>query len=231
MLGIIGAMEVEVAKLKERMEHVEVTEKAGMHFYKGILNGGEVVVVQAGIGKVNAAACTQCLIDTYQPDYVINTGIGGSLNAEINICDVVLSTDAIEHDMDATIFDYPYGHVPGMDVLAFEADEKLRAIAKEACEKVNPHIGVFEGRIVSGDQFISSKEKKEWLVNTFHGFCTEMEGASIAHVAHINKVPFLIIREISDKADESAQMDYPTFEKNAIECSVRLVYELAGRMK
>lgn len=226
MLGIIGAMDEEVAKIKEQMENVEVMTKASMEFFKGTISGKDVVVVRSGIGKVNAAMCTQILADTYQPSAIINTGIAGSLNADINIGDIVLSTDTLEHDMDAVAFGYPLGQIPRMDTLSFTADEKLRALAKEACEKVNPDVSVFEGRVVSGDQFVSDKEKKNWLVENFAGYCTEMEGAAIAHAAYLNDTPFLIIRAISDKADDSASVDYPTFEAKAIEHSVKLLLEL-----
>ncbi len=230
MIGIIGAMDAEVAKLKEMMTDTEVTKTSSMEFYKGRLNGAEAVVVRAGVGKVNAACCTQALIDHFPVSYVINTGIAGSLQAKIDIGDIVLATDALEHDMDAAAFGYGPGQIPGMEVHSFTADVKLRQIAKESCEKVNPDISVYEGRIVTGDQFISSKEKKAWLVKTFDGCCTEMEGAAIAHVAYLNEIPFLIVRAISDKADDSAEMDYPTFEARAIEHSVRLMAEMAGRL-
>ncbi len=230
MLGIIGAMDSEVRELKTQMTDVTVTKIAGREYHKGILNGGNVVVVQAGVGKVNAASCAQTLIDTFHPDYLMNTGIAGSLNAKIDIGDVVLATDAVQHDLEVEAFGYPVGQVPGMDVFSFEADESLRKMAKEACEKVNPDIKVFEGRIVTGDQFVASKEKKQWLVDTFGGLCTEMEGGAIAHVAYLNQIPFLILRVISDKADDSAEMDYPTFELKAADHSVRLTKELAGHL-
>ncbi len=226
MLGIIGAMDEEVAKLKEQMTDVVVTTKASMDFYRGKLSGKDVVVVRSGIGKVNAAICTQILVDDFRVSAVINTGIAGSLRAEINIGDIVLSTDALEHDMEATAFGYPVGQIPRMDTLAFEADKNLIALAEKCCAKVNPDIKTFVGRVVSGDQFISSKEKKEWLIENFEGYCTEMEGAAIAHCAYLNNVPFLVIRAISDKADASAQMDYPAFEALAIERSVKLMLEM-----
>lgn len=226
MLGIIGAMDEEVAKIKEQMEDVSVETKASMDFYQGKLNGRPVVVVRSGIGKVNAAMCAQILADRYQVDAIINTGIAGSLNADIDIGDIVLSTDTIEHDMDAVSFGYPLGQIPRMDTLSFTADKKLRTLARKVCEQVNPDVKVFEGRIVSGDQFISDKDKKKWLVDNFSGFCTEMEGAAIAHAAYLNQIPFLIIRAISDKADDSATVDYPTFEAKAIEHSVRLLLAL-----
>lgn len=230
MLGIIGAMDEEVAKIKEQMDDVKVMTKAAMDFYEGTINGKNVVVVRSGIGKVNAAMCTQILVDAYQVDAVINTGIAGSLNADINIGDIVLSTDTLEHDMDAVAFGYPLGQIPRMDTLSFMADENMRKIAKKVCKEVIPDISVFEGRVVSGDQFVSDKLKKEWLVENFDGYCTEMEGAAIAHAAYLNDVPFLIIRAISDKADDSASMDYPTFEAQAIEHSVKLLLELCKQL-
>lgn len=230
MLGIIGAMDEEVAKVKEQMENVQIMTRAAMEFFEGTINGHPVVVVRSGIGKVNAAMCTQILADTYHVDAIINTGIAGSLNADINIGDIVLSTDTLEHDMDAVAFGYPLGQIPRMDTLSFEADERLREMAKQACKKVNPDITVFEGRIVSGDQFVSDQEKKQWLVEHFGGYCTEMEGAAIAHAAYLNQIPFLIIRAISDKADDSAAVDYPAFEAKAIEHSVKLILELCRQL-
>ena len=223
MLGIIGAMTQEVANLKEQMEEVTIQTRAGMDFYQGKLCGKDVVVVRSGIGKVNAAVCSQILADQYQVDGIINTGIAGSLKNEINIGDIVLSKDTLQHDMDATGFGYPAGQIPQMEASVFQGDVKLIEAAKRCCEKVIPEVGVHVGRVVSGDQFISDKAKKEWLVQTFQGYCTEMEGAAIAQTAYLNQIPFLIIRAISDKADDSAEMDYEEFEAKAIEHSVKLV--------
>lgn len=227
MLGIIGAMDVEVAEVKEAMQGVEVKNVAGMDFYKGMLKGKEAVVVRSGIGKVNAAMCTQILVDYYHVDAVINTGIAGSLKNEIEIGDVVLSTDTVQHDMDATGFGYPVGQIPQMEEFSFPADEALIKLAEKCCKEVNPEIGVFTGRVVSGDQFVSDQVKKDWIAETFGGFCTEMEGAAIAQTAYLNKVPFLIIRAISDKADNSATMDYDEFEEKAVRHSVNLILAIA----
>ena len=229
MLGIIGAMDVEVAEVKEAMQGVEVKTMAGMEFYKGTLKGKEAVVVRSGIGKVNAAVCTQILVDHYGVDAVINTGIAGSLKNEIEIGDVVLSTDTVHHDMDASGFGYPVGQIPQMEVFSFPADETLRNLALKCCKEVNPDIGVFTGRIVSGDQFISDQVKKDWIAENFGGYCTEMEGAAIAQAAYLNHVPFLIIRAISDKADNSATMDYSEFEVKAVRHSVNLILAIAER--
>lgn len=230
MIGIIGAMEEEISRLAAAMENVEVISRASMDFHKGMLSGKEAVVVRSGIGKVNAGICAQILVDLFQADMIINTGIAGSLDAAIDIGDIVLSTDALQHDMDAVAFGYELGVIPRMPVSAFPADERLIRLARAACERANPDIRVFTGRVVSGDQFIAGKEKKEFLSRQFHPMCTEMEGAAIAQAAYLNHIPYLIIRAISDKADDSAHMDYPAFEAAAIGHTVRLVLELAASL-
>ncbi len=229
-IGIIGAMDLEVDALKAQMQiHREVT-KANMTFCEGILNGASVVIVKSGIGKVNAGVCTQILADLFDITHVINTGIAGSLNADLDIGDILVSTDAIYHDMDVAVFGYALGHVPGMKEAAFTADSRLVELAMESCKAVNPDITCRSGRVVSGDQFISSREVKERLISAFGGFCAEMEGAAIAHAAILNNIPFVIIRAISDKADDSAEMDYPTFERAAAKHSAQLVYDLVARI-
>lgn len=229
-IGIIGAMEEEVAQLKAQMQVEKIVQKASMEFYQGTLRGKEVVVVRSGIGKVNAGICTQILADVFEVDALINTGIAGSLQAEINIGDLVISSDALQHDVDAREFGYERGQIPRMDCLSFPADQGLMAAAKEACEKVNPDISVFVGRVVTGDQFIASRGVKDEIKSWSDGLCTEMEGAAIAQVAYLNRIPFVILRAISDKADDSATMDYPTFERQAIAHSVALVLELMSRI-
>ena len=229
-IGIIGAMEEEVAVLKQEMNIEETVEYTSMQFCKGTLCGKQVVIVRSGIGKVNAAICAQVLAYKFNVDVLINTGIAGSLDAEIDIGDMVISTDLVEHDIDATIFGDPLGQVPRMDTFSFPADPGLVEKAVAANEEANSDIQTFTGRIVSGDQFVSSSEVKEKLVKNFQAKCTEMEGAAIAHAAYLNKIPCVIIRAISDKADNSATMDYPTFEKRAIKHSVRLVRNLLPRI-
>lgn len=226
MLGIIGAMDEEVAKLKEQMTEVQVRKKANMEFVQGVMEGKQVVVVRSGIGKVNAGICAQILVDDYRVDGIINTGIAGSLRAEINISDIVISTDAVQHDMDAVAFGYPLGQIPRMDVFSFEADKELAKLAEDCCHRVIPQVGIFHGRVASGDAFIANHERKTKIVNEFGAFCCEMEGAAIAQAAYLNGIPFLIIRAISDKADDSASMDYPAFEAMAIENSVKLIKEM-----
>ncbi|MGN8962541.1 5'-methylthioadenosine/adenosylhomocysteine nucleosidase [Bariatricus sp. HCP28S3_D3] len=230
MIGIIGAMEEEVAHLKEAMQVEKTVERAAMTFVKGKLDGKDVVVVRSGIGKVNAGICAQILADLFEVDTLINTGVAGSLDAAIDIGDIVISTDAVQHDMDVSALGDPVGQIPRMDTFAFPADERLVQLAVQANEEANPDIHTFTGRVVSGDQFVSDGAVKERLVTQFQAKCTEMEGAAIAQAAYLNKISCVIIRAISDKADNSSTMDYPTFEKQAITHTVRLVRNLMGKV-
>lgn len=230
MIGMIGAMEEEVSQLIDAMEEKEKTTRAGMDFYKGLLRGKEVVVVQSGIGKVNMAVCTQILADCFEVDQLINTGVAGGLYREIEIGDIVISSDAIQHDVDATVFGYGQGEIPRMENSYFQADKDLIRIARSACEEVNPDIHCYIGRVVSGDQFISDYEKKRDLIEKFDGYCAEMEGAAMAQAAYLNQIPFLVIRAISDKADQEAAGSYEEFEKMAIKHIVRLVFGILDRL-
>ena len=206
---------MEVANLKEAMKKEREVVRAGMRFCEGTIGGTEVVVVQCGIGKVNAGLCVQILCDLFDVTHLINTGVAGSLDEEINVGDVVVSIDAMYHDMDVTGLGYVPGQVPQMDVLSFAADPMLREAAVKACREAAPEIGVFEGRVVSGDQFICDRAKKNEIKKIFGGLCTEMEGAAIAQAAYVNGVPFVIVRAISDKADESVIVAYDVFEAQA----------------
>ena len=228
-LGIIGAMQIEVATLKENMKNKTVSTRAGMEFCEGELEGLPAVVVQSGIGKVNAALCVQILIDCFGVTHVVNTGIAGSLCNELDIGDLVVSKDAIYHDFDLRFWGRPVGQVPGFDVTAFPADEKMIALAFAAAESVNAgHTKI--GRVSSGDQFICSKEQKDKIIADTQGVCAEMEGTAIAQAAYRNGVPFVILRAISDKADDSAEMDYPTFEAIAAKRCAEVVQTMARQL-
>lgn len=228
-LGIIGAMQVEVEILLSHMENQTVTEKAGSTFFEGILEGIPAVVVQCGVGKVNAAICAQILCDCFAVTHLVNTGIAGSLNAKLDIGDLVVSRDAMYHDFDCVHFGYDMGKVPGMDVTAFPADATLIQLAFDAAEAVNPgHTTI--GRVASGDLFVAQKSAKERIIAVTGGVCTEMEGAAIAQTAYRNKIPFVILRAISDKADDSAEMDYPTFERIAAHRCAQVTRNLAKHL-
>lgn len=225
-IGIIGAMASEVAALKNLMKTETVTQKAGMEFYGGTLNGKSVVVVQCGYGKVNAGICAQVLADLFDVTHIINIGVAGSLNPKLEIGDILISEKALQHDMDSSPLGFEPGQIPDIDVLAFPADRAMIDTAVSACRKVNPDINVLTGLVVTGDQFISDREVKDRLVSVFHGDCAEMEGAAVAQVAYLNRLPFIIIRAISDKADDSAgEVDFPTFEKQAAEHCAKLTAE------
>lgn len=225
-LGIIGAMSVEVETLKSAMKNLNVTRKAGMEFCDGVLEGLPVVVVQCGVGKVNAAMCAQVLCDCFDVTHLVNTGIAGSLCAELDIGDLVVSEDAMYHDFDVQHFGYEMGEVPGMGVLTFPASEEMMKYALAAAEAVHPgHVKT--GRIASGDMFVAGREIKEQIIAKTHAMCTEMEGTAIAHVAFRNKLPFVILRAISDKADDSADMDYPTFEAQAAHRCAQVTQRMA----
>ena len=228
-LGIIGAMDIEVAALKENLAGMTEHTHAVGTFYEGKLEGLEVVVVQCGIGKVNAALCVQILCDCYGVTHLVNTGIAGSLCAELDIGDLVVSRDAMYHDFDCHAFGYPIGKVPGLPV-TFDADQKMVEYAFAAAEEVNPgHNRI--GRVASGDQFICDKSQKEHIIAVTEAQCTEMEGAGIAQTAFRNQIPFVILRAISDKADDSAEMDYPTFERIAADRCAKVTMALARRIR
>ena len=228
-LGIIGAMEIEVAILKSKLENAKITKVGPMDFFEGKLAGCDVVIVMCGVGKVHAAMCTQVLCSQFGVNAIVNTGVAGSLDAEMDICDVLVSTDAIQHDMDVTHLGYHVGKVPGLDVQAFPADEKLMKYAFEVSEALRPgHTKM--GRVATGDQFVSSQTLKDRIIADTDAKCTEMEGGAIAQVAYVNRVPFVILRAISDKADGSAELDYPTFEKLAAANCAAVTEALAKRL-
>ena len=229
-LGIIGAMQEEVETLLALMEDKKELRKAGSVFYEGVLEGLPAVIVQCGVCKVNAAMCAQVLCDLFDVTHLVNTGIAGSLCAELDIGDLVVSRDAMYHDVDAVNVGYPYGKVPGMDTTEFPADQTMIDYAFAAAEAVNPgHSKI--GRVATGDQFVAVKETKERIIANTQGLCTEMEGAAIAQTAYRNGVPFVILRAISDKADDSAEMDYPTFERIAAHRCAEVTRNLARQLK
>ncbi len=228
-LGIIGAMDVEVAHLKEVMSIESTLNKCSMEFCAGTLEGLDVVVVRCGIGKINAALCTQVLVDDFGVDAVLNTGIAGSLNNDIEVGDMVVSKKVVHHDFDLTPFGYKRGQLPGFEEIGFVADEELADLVCKVIEELDM-CGLFTGTICSGDQFVDSLELKSDLAQEFNGLCCEMEGASIAQAATMNHIPFVIVRAISDKADGTADVVYTAFEKQAAEQSAKIVQEVVTRL-
>lgn len=221
-IGIIGAMDVEVAELIESMENIKKETISSITFYEGTLQGKNVVVAKCGVGKVHAAVCAQTMIIKFKPDAIINTGVAGSLNSELDIADLVISDNVVQHDMDTSGLGDPVGLISGVNLINISCPKDLvEKIEKSA--KTIEGTNVIVGTIASGDQFICSQDKKEYIVNNFNALCAEMEGAAIGHVCYLNNVDFCIVRAISDKADGSAHMDFPTFTKIAAKKSTQLI--------
>jgi len=231
-LGIIGAMSVEVETLKQNMEDIIALKRAGMTFYEGKLKQLPVVVVVCGVGKVNAALCVQVLCDCFDVTHVVNTGVAGSLCADLDIGDFVISDQAMYHDFDCHELnpDYPVGQVPGLAVRAFPADPALSRLAYDAAQQVYAGHAMI-GTVATGDQFVCGMDRKQKIIADTGALCTEMEGGAIAHAAWRNRVPFVVIRAISDKADDSAQMDYPTFEAAAAKRCAAVTQLMAAKLK
>lgn len=214
-IGIIGAMDSEVYTLKDDTTDKKITQLAGMEFVEGKLRGKSVVIVKCGVGKVNSGICADLLINHFGCNKIINTGVAGSLNNDINIGDIVVSVDAVQHDFDATALGFEKGQIPYTDMCIYEADESLRETAVSAAKESAPDKQVFEGRVCSGDQFIATPEQKEKIINDFNGLCSEMEGGAIAQACYLNETPFVIIRAISDKEDGSQHVEFETFQEEA----------------
>ena len=221
--GIIGAMDLEIDTLVKDLQDKKEEKKFGLTFYLGKLKKYEVVIVKCGVGKVNAGRTTQVLISEYAPKYIINTGIGGGLYNQLKIGDIVISTDLIQHDFDVTFLGYAKGYMctgeNNKEPTKYLADKELSEKIKKVLEKVGGNRTVFSGRVLTGDAFIASKEKREELIKDFDGYCCEMEGAAIAQVASLNKVPFTVIRVISDLPSGKGPEDYNSFESEAAKLS------------
>lgn len=220
--GIIGAMDVEVALLKEKMDGASVARVCGLDFAEGNLCGVPAVVVKSGIGKVNAAMCAQLLITKFGVTRVVNTGAAGAFASGLGVLDIVVSTELVYHDVDVTAWGYEPCAVPGMPP-AIKADAELVRAAEAACKKSLPGRKCVCGRIASGDQFIASREQKDRIRSLCSPACVEMEGAAIAHVCAQNGIPFVVLRSMSDMADDGAERTAEFNERNAGETSALLV--------
>lgn len=229
MIGIIGAMDSEVETLFAHMSCNEKVNLNNLTFYKGKLYNKDVVIVKCGIGKVNAALCTQLLILNFKVSKIINTGIAGAIGEGLKIYDFVVSTEAVYHDFDVQFFGYKLGQVPGMPE-TFKADSSLINAAVSAFEETDfsAKLNIKKGLIASGDQFISGSEKKASIISNFHPQCVEMEGCAIAHTCYANNVPFVIIRCMSDTADDSVKETYS--EETASKLSSTFLLEVIKQL-
>ena len=229
-LGIIGAMHEEIDLLVEAMEDVEQAECARMEYFSGTLHGTPVVVSYCGMGKVCAAVCAQVMVERYGITQLVFTGVAGSLSSELGIGDIVVSTDCIQHDMDGRGLGHRLGENPDLCIFELPADEALRAMAVEAAREAAPEAGVVEGRVATGDQFIADAVVKQHIVDEFGAICCEMEGGAVAQAAWHNDIPYVVIRSISDNADDDSTVDFRTFLESSARISARIVEIMAERL-
>lgn len=215
-VGIIGAMDVEVNLLKKAMHITRETVKAGMNFCEGKLSSTDAVTVKCGMGKVNSGICAQILIDLFNVTHIINAGVAGALNDNLNIGDIVVSSDAVQSDFDVTHIGFRAGEIPYTGKISFEADKVLREKAVKAVHAAAPGVNMIEGRICLGDQFNSRQEVFDRIISAFKGDCIEMEAGAIAQVCYLNDIPFVSVPAISDKIGTPVK-DYKKFEADTAE--------------
>lgn len=227
-IGLMGAMDEEIALLLEQVEGQNTVIHAGISFVTGQLHGKEVVVCKSGVGKVNAAATTQVLVDRFGADTILFTGVAGAVHPELNIGDIVISSSCQQHDMDVTPLGFARGMIPYQDVSDFPADKKLIRLAEEACSKLCEDNNFIVGKVLSGDQFISDYDYVRELHETMDGACVEMEGAAVAQVCHMNGVPYVILRSMSDKADGTADVNFAEFTVLAARHSFEILNEMVA---
>ncbi|MEX1030660.1 MAG: 5'-methylthioadenosine/adenosylhomocysteine nucleosidase [Paenibacillaceae bacterium] len=229
-IGIMGAMAEEVKLIEHDMKQPTITIIAGMSFYEGLLFEVPVVLCKSGVGKVNAAICTQILITKFGVDCVLFTGVAGALDPELNIGDIVISTDCMQHDVDVRALGFALGVIPYADTSIFVADPELVDIAFESSKLLFGN-QIWKGRILSGDQFIADRDKVKQLHLELLGSCTEMEGAAVAQACQTNGIPFVIIRSMSDRADGSAQVNFAEFTQLASDNSYRLIAHMVRELR
>ncbi len=229
-IGIIGAMDCEVNKLKSKLKNEEIYKTGGLTFHYGEMYNQKVIVVKSGVGKVNAALCTQYIIDKFNPNYIINTGIAGALAPELSVGDIVAGTELVQHDFDISVIGYAKGYMgtgvnPDKPTI-FYSDIDLINKFENAVKIAAPSIKVHKGVIATGDCFVSDMKMKKEIRSCFGASAVEMEGAAIAQTAAANKVPFIIIRAISDLADDNAAKDHEFVETEMAELSSSAIENL-----
>lgn len=218
-IAIIGAMPSELVDIRKSLGNAEIKNISGFDFHINQYKGKTIINACCGIAKVNAAVCTQVMIDNFRPDCIINAGIAGGMNTDVKVCDIVVSTEVLPHDLDLHFLkDYP----PYCGI--FNADETLIAAAEKICAKNG--VNSFRGRIVSGDAFITSSEVKAAIVEKFAPYAVDMESAAVGHCCFLNKTPYVSVRCISDNADDEGAMSFDEFEKIAAKRVADIVLEM-----
>ena len=229
-IGIFAAEQQEIENIQQSLQGRKI-ERAGLTFYEAEHGSHTVISVCGGIGKVNAAVCTQILISEFHAEAIINTGTAGGLNNSLHVFDLVVSTDAVQHDVDASAFGYDKGQVPGTASPFWKADDTLRACLMKTFTRLKTDCAddfkntdsMAAGRIASGDRFIVDSAVKQEIITLFNADCVEMEGAAVAQTCVMNAIPFVILRCISDNAGEPAAISYRQFSKEASRISAMLV--------
>lgn len=229
VIGLIGAMDEEIELLLAQMVSSKKVSKAGVNYVKGTLQGREIVVCKSGVGKVNAAVTTQILIDHFGVSQVLFTGVAGALDPRLNIGDIVISSSCMQHDMDVTPLGYERGVIPYQSISDFPADDRLISLAEQACKELSAE-GYLVGKVLSGDQFIASRDTVQTLYEQLNGVCAEMEGSAVAQVCHMNGVPYVVIRSMSDKADGSAHVNFAEFTVKASQRSHSIVSHILNHL-
>lgn len=228
-IGIIGAMDMEVRGIFEKIENCTEEEISGIKFYSGEISENKVVVAKCGEGKVNSAVTAQTMILKYSPDFIVNTGVAGGLHPKLGVLDVAVAEDVCQHDFDITPLGYEIGFVPVADRVKIKCDERLVSQLKICAEKYSKN--VISGTIATGDKFVASRHTKDFIVSSFDGISAEMEGGSIGQVCFLNKKPFCVLRVISDNADGSADMSFETFAVKASDISVNIIIDFIKNLK
>jgi len=222
VIGIIGAMDIEVDGFKQYMTDKVCEKHSFFEFTKGKIEGVDTVIVMCGIGKVSAAICTQLMIDKYSPSLIINTGVAGGLDSRLSIGDIAIATDVVQHDIDTTIFGDPKGYISNLMLTKIPVNTSIYSRLKEIADKIE-NTTVVTGTIATGDQFISTPYQKNLIKDDFDAIAAEMEGGSVGHVCYANGIEFGVIRAISDSASGDALMDYETFKVIAAEKTTKIV--------
>ncbi len=224
MIGIIGAMKIEVDCITSLMKDKTIETISSIEYHKGKINGKDCVCAIGGVGKVNAAICTQTMILKYQPNIIINTGVAGGIINEMHVGDIAIATSVMQHDMDTSAVGDPKGMISGINIIDIPCSIELVQKLKDFC--CSKDIAFFAGTIATGDQFINEGRRLKKIAQSFNAIACEMEGASIGQVCYINNVPFAVVRSISDTADNNASIDYANFSKKAAEISADIVISL-----
>lgn len=223
-IGIICAMDSEFSRIKQALSHGRSEQRGHFIFYAAEHNGKQIIAATCGIGKVNAAACTQLLISDFHADCIINSGVSGALSADLQIMDIVIATEVMYHDLFPGFLAGDY--FPGCS--CFPADNSISTLAAQLCAE--QQVPFVRGRIVSGDQFVTDSARKEQIIAETQGITTEMEGAAVGHVCYLNHIPFAVVRCVSDGADDNGAMDFDTFVLHAAERCANITLGLIDRL-